>query len=187
MKIHAFNPSMLAILMAASLLPEICFAQTSTNPPPKIWGPETAGQCISIWTPKLKYHRGEEIKIYMSIKNVGTNEVRFAVVNSLSVYDAVVQIGEKAIQPTVDGKMKSDGFKQSGGSLAVEILKPDEEDTVKNYDYHPYYPLSQIYDLSTTGTYKVKLTRKLIDPHPPMERVRVTSNEIEIIVEYVND
>ena len=172
------------IVMAVSLMPEICPAQTTTNSPPKVWGTETAGQCISIWTPKPKYRHGEEIKIYQSIKNVGSNEVRFASAgfNAADTYDALVQKDWQPSIPTTEGRQLIKSCRYRGGSLSVEILKPGEEDTLKG-NRHGYYPLSRIYDLSTPGTYKVKLTRELINPQPPMERVSVTSNEIEIIVE----
>ena len=142
-----------------------------------------AGQCISISTPKPQFQVGEKINVFISIKNVGTNEVRFACGNPLRVYDATVRKDGETIQPTLEAKNKIDGLKQSGGSLAVEILMPNEEDTEKNNDYHPYYPLSQVYTLSQPGRYKVQLTRELINPNSTtVEWLNVNSNEIEIII-----
>ena len=186
MKILTFGLSIMAmtLFMAVSLMPEICSAQTSTNSQSKKWGLAVVGQSISIWATKPKYRHGEEIKICQSIKNVGSNEVRFASAgfNAADTYDALVQKDGQPNLPTTEGSQLIKSCRYRGGSLSVEILKPGEEDTLKG-NRSGFYPLSQIYDLSIPGTYKVKLTRELINPQPPMERVSVTSNEIEIVIE----
>ena len=190
MKTLKIHPSLtaIAVLTATCFATEICSAQTATNLPTKVWGAETVGYAISIWTPKPKYSRGEAIQISMSVKNCGTNEVCIAgtplIAYQWNIYEAIVLNEGQPYPPTAKGSHIIESWKRAGTSgWSAECLKPGEESPIPGHHYHPSFPLNDIYDLSAKGKYRIKLTRDLRNQQKLSEWVKVASNEIEITIE----
>ena len=173
----------LSILLLAVLTPTSGNAQVSTNTEQwHIFKPGKPGSFSVILVPsKTNYISGKPINLHILVKNVGSEEADAAFNYSVTLYDvSVTTTNGLNVPPTTHGKQHISNSR-TGGSATNTGFKPGET-KVTSADY----PLSELYDLSSPNTYKIKVARRfpigLDNTKNATIWEKVISNEIEITV-----
>jgi len=138
------------------------------------WGKELQGYAISITANKAVVAPGESIILTISLKNVGTEDMRI-LRQHLAHYDIEV-LGPDGVKVplTLYGERILEGSRESGNSTT--ILKPGEESSVG-------IPLNRMFDFTLAGKYAVSVQRAIWKGAPGIPTLKAISNKLNLTVD----
>lgn len=139
------------------------------------WGKETQGHAISIIAKNEVVSPGEPIILTISLKNVGTADIRVLETAPLAAYDIEVlgPNGEK-VPLTLYGKISLESNRE--GSRSVSILKPGAESSVEIH-------LNRMFDFTIPGKYTVSVQRAIWKADTSPQKLKAISNKVNLTVD----
>lgn len=139
------------------------------------WGKETQGHAISIMAKNAVVSPGDPIILTISLKNVGTEDIRVLETAPLAAYaiEVLGPNGEK-VPLTLYGKLSLESHRL--GSRSVSILKPGAESSVEIH-------LNRMFDFTIPGKYTVSVQRAIWKAETDPQTLKTISNKVNLTVD----
>lgn len=140
----------------------------------KKWGPVTEGLRISVFVPKRRFHVGEPVSVWLSMKNA--DKVSLRVVNRSPWIDYKLEVlpsGGGPLPLSDSAKRKMEALAESG--RAVSELAPGAEISA-------CLQLEEGYDISAPGVYRIKASREIYRKGSQSQFATVVSLAVEFEV-----